>query len=135
VIVSFRTLCAALAVLLAACGGGGSGESPSDGGPNAPPLPLPVTADISLLFMGNSHTSANGLTEMVADMVRAANPGRTVAAVETPGYLFLEDRLHDAASIALLRRQTWSFVIFQAQEYSTSGQFSYSTRRCPGDAI
>jgi hypothetical protein len=123
---NFRNVCAVLALLLAACGGGSGGTPSAAGSPVQPVLP-PATADISLLFMGNSHTSGNGLTQMVVDMVRARNPGRTVAAVEAAGYLFLEDRLNDAPSIALLRSQTWSFVIFQAQKYSTSGQFSYST--------
>lgn len=119
---SFRTACAALALFLAACGG--SGDAQRGGATSGPP---PVTADISLLFMGNSHTSFNDLTKMVADMVRAGKPGKTVASVEAPGFLFLEDRLHDAQSMALLRSQNWSFVILQAQKYSSSGQFEYST--------
>ena len=122
---NIRHACAALAVLIAACGGG-SGDSQPGGATPGPPPP-PVTADISLLFMGNSHTSFNNLTAMVADMVRAGKPGRTVTSVEAPGFMFLEERLLDAPSIALLRRQSWSFVILQAQKYSTSGQFTYST--------
>jgi hypothetical protein len=121
---TMRIACAALALLLASCGGG-SGDAQPPGA--AAPVPPPATADISLLFMGNSHTSANNLTTMVADMVRAGKPGRTVMSVEAPGFMFLEERLRDAASVALLRRQNWSFVILQAQKYSTSGQFSYST--------
>jgi len=113
----------ALALLLVACGGGG-GDTPRGGATSGPP---PVDADITLLFMGNSHTSTNGLSTMVADMVRAAKPGQTVASVEAPGWMFLEDRVHDAPSMDLLRSQNWSFVILQAQKYSTSGQFVYST--------
>lgn len=120
---SIRHVCVALALFVAACGGG-SGDTQRGGSTSGPP---PVTADISLLFMGNSHTSSNDLTKMVADMVRAGKPGRTVAAVEAPGWMFLEERLHDAASTDLLRSQDWSFVILQAQKYSTSGQFEYST--------
>lgn len=123
-----RIFCIALALMLAACGGG-SGDS-SGNPPSAPPPVAPgpsASADISMLFMGNSHTAANDLTKMVADMVRAAKPGKTVAPVEAPGFLFLEDRLHDATSLSLLRGQSWSFVILQAQKYSTSGQFEYST--------
>jgi hypothetical protein len=123
---SIRNVCAALILLLAACGGG-SGDSPPEVAPPAAQTPPVITADISLLFMGNSHTAANQLTTMVADMVRSGNPGKTVASVETPGSMFLEDRLHDTTSVALLRSQTWSFVIFQAQKYSTSGRFEYST--------
>jgi hypothetical protein len=122
---SHRIAVAAFSVLLAACGGG-SGDSAPVATPPAPPPPLAST-DIALLFMGNSHTEANNLTGMVADMVRARNPGKTVTAVVAPGYMFLEDRVRDAPSMALLRRQAWSFVILQAQKYSTSGQFTYST--------
>ena len=113
---------AALVLLLTACGGGG--DTQRGGATSGPP---PTTADITLLFMGNSHTSFNDLTKMVADMVRAGKPGRTVASVEAPGWMFLEERLHDTASINLLNGQNWSFVILQAQKYSTSGQFDYST--------
>jgi len=35
--------------------------------------------------------------------------------------------VHDAPTMSLLRGQNWSFVILQAQKYSTSGQFEYST--------
>jgi hypothetical protein len=113
-----------LAMFLAACGGGGGDSAGGGGVTSGPP---PVTADISLLFMGNSHTSFNDLTKMVADMVRAGKPGKTVTSVEAPGFMFLEDRVHDAPSMDLLRSQNWSFVILQAQKYSTSGQFNYST--------
>jgi hypothetical protein len=119
---SIRNLCLAAALLLAACGG--SGDAPRGGSTSGPP---PVSADISMLFMGNSHTSVNDLTQMVADMVRAGKPGETVASVEAPGWMFLEERVHDEPSMDLLRSQDWSFVILQAQKYSTSGQFEYST--------
>ena len=118
-----KNLLAAFVLCLAACGGG-SGETQRGGATSGPP---PNTADITMLFMGNSHTSFNDLTGMVANMVRAGKPGRTVASVEAPGWMFLEDRVHDTASINLLNSQDWSFVILQAQKYSTSGQFTYST--------
>jgi hypothetical protein len=126
VAMSTRHLFAAVTLVLCACGGG-SGDSPPGGSGPGAGSPPPATADISLLFMGNSHTAFNDLTKMVADMVRAGKPGKTVAAVEAPGFLFLEDRLQDAQTMSLLRGQTWSFVILQAQKYSTSGQFEYST--------
>lgn len=120
---STRTILATLVLLLAACGGG-SGDDQRGGATSGPP---PAGASISLLFMGNSHTSSNDLTGMVADMVRAGKPGESVASVEAPGWMFLEERLNDGPSIALLRSQNWSFVILQAQKYSSSGQFVYST--------
>jgi len=116
-----RALLAVLVLVLTACGGG---DTQRGGATTGPP---PASADISLLFMGNSHTSANDLTKMVADMVRAGKPGKTVASVEAPGWMFLEDRVHDTPSLNLLRSQQWSAVILQAQKYSESGQFVYST--------
>jgi hypothetical protein len=116
-----RVLLAVLVLLLTACGGGGEQRG---GATTGPP---PAAADISLLFMGNSHTSVNNLTGMVADMVRAGKPGKTVASVEAPGWMFLEERVDDMPSMNLLRSQQWSFVILQAQKYSESGQFQYST--------
>src|SRR3954471_13310662 len=114
----FRALIAAF--LLTACsGGGGGGNSPT---PDPPPTAAP---QVSLLFMGNSHTAVNGLPQMVAAMVRAAWPGRTVEAVEAPGWMFLEERARDAPSLALLRSRAWKFVVLQAQEYSSSGMFEY----------
>jgi hypothetical protein len=118
---SVRALCVAFALLVFACGGSGDSQ------PDTPAPPPPAASDISLLFMGNSHTSVNGLTTMVADMVRAVNPGKTVTSVEAPGSMFLDERLNDAPTTTLLRSQSWSFVILQAQKYSSSGQFSYST--------
>jgi len=118
--------CAVLALFVAGCGGNGSDDAQGSGAASEPPPP-PVVADITLLFMGNSHTSRNDLALMVEDMVRAGEPGRTVASVQAPGSMFLEERLNHEPTIALLRNQDWSFVILQAQKYSSSGQFEYST--------
>ncbi|MBC5764669.1 hypothetical protein [Ramlibacter albus] len=122
-----------VALLLGACGGGGGGTVASTGDAPAPvtatattPTALPA-AGISLLFMGNSHSSVNQLPAMVEAMVRAARPGTTVVAAEAPGWMYLEERSADAASLALLRSRAWSAVILQAQKYSTSGLFTYST--------
>ena len=89
--------------------------------------PPPASADVSLLFMGNSHTSSNNLIGMVVAMITIGRPQKSIAAVEAPGWMFLEERLNDRPSRDLLASQNWSFVILQAQKYSTSGQFSYST--------
>jgi hypothetical protein len=120
---SVRTIIACVAVCTGGCGGNSSGSSDAprvDGNPAA-------SADITLLFMGNSHTSANDLTGMIAAMVRAVRPGKTVASVEAPGWMFLEERRQHGPSLTLLQSQRWSAVVLQAQKYSTSGQFSYST--------
>ena len=70
-------------LILAGCGGCDSlAPATTTVGP-APPAPSPsaTTTDISVLMMGNSHTSVNGLPETLAAMPRAARPTRTVAVV------------------------------------------------------
>ena len=66
------------ALLLGGCGGGGGNDAAPAGTP-IPAAPTPTTApvatanaDISLLMMGNSHTSVNDLPETLAAMVRIA---------------------------------------------------------------
>ena len=117
-----RTLIAAL--LLAACSGGG-GSAPAESPPPSPPVT--TSGETALLFMGNSHTSVNGLPAMVAAMVRAASPGRAVIAVEAPGWMFLDERSVHGPSLELLASRRWTHVVLQAQKYSTSGLFEYST--------
>ncbi len=119
-------LCAALA----ACGGGGA-PAP------ATPTPAPVTptptppasndAAISVLMFGNSHTAFHDLPGMLQAMLRAGRPGKTVAVVREPAILHLDARLDHPASIRLLESQRWSAVVLQAQNYSSSGNFTYST--------
>ena len=122
-VLSLRTIMTStLCALLMACGGGGS-----EGQPAVQPPVLAADADISLLFMGNSHTSSNNLTGMIAAMVSAVRPGKSVSNVVAPGGMFLEERVHDAPSMTLLRSRRWSAVILQAQKYSTSGLYTYST--------
>jgi hypothetical protein len=111
---------AALLAVAPACGGGG--DAASVPGPVAP-----AKADITLLFYGNSHTRNNDVPGMVASLVRAVRPGRSVEAVTAPGSQFLDERLSDTPSRDALASRRWSAVVFQAQKYSASGQFTYST--------
>ena len=113
-----------LCLLLGACGGSSVG-TPASVPPPAPPAAS--AADISVLMMGNSHTVVNGLPDTLAAMIRAGKPGQTVVVTVAPGSMFLDERLADAPTLALLGSQRWSFVILQAQKYSTSGLFTYST--------
>jgi hypothetical protein len=108
---------AAATLLLAACGivddSGGAVEG--------------TAADVAILMMGNSHTSYNNLPAMVEMLVADARAPETAGAVEAPGWMFLEDRYSHEPSLDLIRLQDWSFVVLQAQKYSTTGCCVYST--------
>lgn len=84
-------------------------------------------ADISILFMGNSHSDANNIQGMAVAMIESAHPGKSVAAAAAPDWMFLDERIGHPPSLRVLRNQDWSYVILQAQKYSSSGQFVYST--------
>lgn len=116
----------ACGLLLSACGGGGS--EPEPGTVSSPSTPPPASgADISLLMMGNSHTVVADLPAQLAALLRAGLPGRSVSISIAPGYLFLDERLADTSSMNLLRSRNWTAVVLQAQKYSSSGLFFYST--------
>lgn len=78
-----------------------------------------------MLFIGNSHTSTHGLPQTVGALVRAARPARSVQVEVAPDWGFLEDHASNPRTLELLDRRRWTFVVLQAQKYSTSGQFSY----------
>ena len=112
------------AALACACSGG----APDSGGaapPPPPPPPVVLRGDVSILFMGNSHTSVNALPQMVGAMVEAARPGREVIVSVAPSWMFLDERASDGPSLELLRSRPWTFVVLQAQKYSSSGLFDY----------
>jgi hypothetical protein len=102
-----------------------AGCEPSEG--PTPPEVHGSSADVPMLFMGNSHAEYNDLQRTVEALVRPTRPGETVEAVAAPGWMFLEDRVLDAPSMTLLRGQDWTYVVLQAQKYSTSGCCTYST--------
>ena len=107
--------------------GGNAGSGSTSVSPPPPPPPPPAAGTVSLLFMGNSHTAFHDVPGMVAALVRGARPGRAVEPVTAPGFMFLEERASDAPTLALLRSRPWSVVVLQAQKYSSSGAFHYST--------
>jgi len=86
-----------------------------------------AVADYELLFMGNSHSSANGLPNLVAILIQKGYPNKTVNAIIAPGSKFLDERLADNVSQQSLNSRAWTHVILQAQKYSSTGLYSYPT--------
>jgi hypothetical protein len=115
-----KALSCFFAALLFACSGGGDGSAA-----NAPAPPASAASDISLLFMGNSHTLNHDVPATVAALVRAGRPGKTVTAVTAPGSMFLEERINHQATLELLKGRQWSAVVLQAQKTSSSWTINY----------
>ena len=96
------------------------------GTPTTAQTPTPELR-LRVLFMGNSHTTVHDVPATVAAMVSAARPAVSVDVTTAPGHMFLSERLTDEPTLALMRQGHWDAVVFQAQKYSASGAYSYST--------
>ena len=119
-----RRLPALLLVLFGLLSTGCGGSSDTAGGDSAETV---AAADVTVLMMGNSHTTVANLPAQLGALLRAGLPGKTVAVAVAPGWMFLDERVDHRASLDLLRSRAWNAVVLQAQKYSTSGVFSYST--------
>jgi hypothetical protein len=84
------------------------------------------SADVSILFVGNSHTTMQDLPKVVGEMIRFRHPEKTVFS-HVVGVGFLEDVARDPRCKEEITSRPWKFVVLQAQKESKSGQFLYST--------
>lgn len=83
--------------------------------------------DYEILLIGNSHSSKNNLPGLLATLIEAGLPSKTVHVRAAPGWGFLADHLRDRKTRRLLESQAWTHVVLQGQKYSTSGRYSYPT--------
>lgn len=88
----------------------------------------PATAEYRLLFFGNSHTAFNDIPGMVARMIGQDGSGERAYAERAPSFGFLDDAWKNPETARRIRERPWTHVILQAQKYSQSRQFEYSTK-------
>lgn len=81
-------------------------------------------ADISVLFVGNSHSSNHDLPDLVAQMLAKLKPGKRVA-VGLIVTSFLEDAVKLDRWQNEITTRPWKHVVLQAQKISMSGRFEY----------
>ncbi len=85
------------------------------------------SADVSALFIGNSHTLFHDIPDLVARMIRFRHPGKKVYTY-TIGVSFLEEVARDPRAREEIDSRPWKFVILQAQKISMSGRYDYSKK-------
>ena len=81
--------------------------------------------DYAVLLIGNSHSARAGLPKVLKQLLEADGSVATVKTVA--GWNFLAERLEDKRTQHTLESQPWTHVVLQAQKYSSSGEYSYST--------
>lgn len=125
----FRPIALGVALaLLAGCGsgqpaGGGSAAGPHPGAHSDPEKVR--AADVSILFVGNSHTAGHDLPRLVCDMIRFRHPEKT-AYWHVVSVSHLEQVAHDPTCREEIETRPWKHVVLQAQKISVSGNYNYS---------
>lgn len=76
-----------------------------------------------VLFIGNSYTAANNLSQLVQDLALSAGDGLTVHAHD-PGGTRLSNHATDPMVFDLIRAQSWDYVVLQAQSQEPSWPIS-----------
>src|SRR4051794_39069977 len=117
-----------LAVLLTGCGretspGAGMASGATVGGESD--AGRVRAADVSILFVGNSHTASQDLPNLVCKMIQFRHPEKTVVA-HVVGVGFLDDTARDPRCREEIESRPWKFVVLQAQRVSASGKHEYS---------
>jgi hypothetical protein len=129
-----RVVLGALFPLLAGCGAErtpataavGRADPPAADAADGKSDPEKVrAADVSILFVGNSHTSSHNLPNLVCEMVRFRHPEKTTYA-HVVGVAFLEAVGRDPRCREEIESRPWKFVVLQAQKISVSGRHEYS---------
>ena len=69
---------------------------------------------LSVLFLGNSYTSVNNLSQLVRDVSSAA--GKTlIIDSNTPGGYTISGHVNDATSLAKISQGVWDYIVIQEQ--------------------
>ncbi len=89
--------------------------------------PEPAEKRYEVLLIGNSHSAANYLPQMLEAMLKLQHPGVPVKVVRATDYGFLDDHYANPRTRKIFADGQWTHVILQAQKYSTTGRYRYPT--------
>lgn len=128
-------LWAVSALLLAACGGGGSsqavmpGEEPGTGVISPPAANLQVpdrrqARPIRVLLIGNSH--ASGVAPQLSRLLQLGLPANDNE-LSFIGFVFLDSAAASSSALQQIQQGGWTHLILQGQKYSQSGIVDYPT--------
>jgi hypothetical protein len=84
----------------------------------APPV------ELRILYLGNSHTSYNGVPAMVEQMLENDGSKRSVSS-HLIGHVFVEDQAESQSTLRELRSGNWDIVVMQGAKLSMSHRREY----------
>ena len=85
------------------------------------------SADISILFVGNSHTRGHNLPNLIGKMIQFRHPDKKVYS-HYFNVIFLEDVARNPRCKEEIDSRPWKYVVLQAQKISVSGREDYSRK-------
>src|SRR5262249_16917322 len=83
------------------------------------------SADVRVLFVGNSHTRNHGLPNLVCEMVRFRHPEKAVYA-RVVDVAFLDDVAREPRCRQEIESRPWTGGVLQAERLSASGRHDYA---------
>jgi hypothetical protein len=85
------------------------------------------SADVSILFVGNSHTIHHDLPDLICKMIRFRDPKKAVYS-HVVFVSHLDAVTHDPRCGEEIETRPWKFVVLQAQRISVGGKHEYSRK-------
>lgn len=84
----------------------------------------PASANLSILFLGNSHTRP--IPALLEKIYGDRQPETKVYFRMASGFGFLDQQAKSQKIRNEITEHKWDFVVLQAQKYSTTGKYDYS---------
>ena len=105
-----------------------SNKAASENTVSIPPIEnnLDVSADIKILFLGNSHTASGRIPATVQRILNSRQSEKKVACRYIGG-MFLDSFASNRQAMQLIKNGGWDVVVLQGQKISMSGKYIYST--------
>ncbi len=90
------------------------------------PAPAEPSA-IAVLMIGNSHSARHDLPHLLKTLLQQRYPRAQIVVERAPDSAFLDEHWNNRRTKRVLTSRSWTHVILQAQKYSMSGRYHYST--------
>ncbi len=89
------------------------------------------TADIAILFIGNSHLQAGEPVRRLVECFEQDGRGQTVFThFRAMGHAHMEEHLASRHTLDAIDEGGWDYIVLQGQNYSASGRYEYPTDAC-----